>query len=110
MLAIRYFSYILSLLAIFVFLPISFSLFYFIYSFSMYTVRAYFYPFFLYSILFSSTRFPCSLYQRGWDCTARWISPCVGVSLCVDVRLCRVSSCTWPDGDALVSRGLVPGV
>ena len=65
---------------------------------------------FLYSILFLPTRFPCSLYQRGWDCTAWWISPCVGVSLCVDVRLCRVSSCTWPDGDALVSRGLVPGV
>ena len=28
----------------------------------------------------------------------------MGVSLCVDVRLCRESSCTWPDGDALVSR------
>ena len=50
--------------------------------------------------------FPCSPYQRGWDCTALWVSPCVGVSLCVDVRLCRVSSCTWPVGDALVSRGL----
>ena len=34
---------------------------------------------FLYSIL--STCFPCSLYQRGWDCTAWSVSPCVGVSL-----------------------------
>ena len=60
--------------------------------------------------LILSTRFPCSLYQRGWDCAAWWVNPCVGVSLCVDVRLCRVSSRTWPVGDALVSRGLVPGV
>ena len=63
---------------------------------------------FLYPIL--STRFPCSLYQRGWYFTAWWVSPCVGVSLCIDVRLCRVSSYTWPVGDALVSRGLVSGV
>ena len=70
-----------------------------------------FLPFlFLYSILFLSTRFPCSLYQRGWDCTAWWISPCVGVSLCVDVRLCRVSSCAWPACDALVSSDLASGV
>ena len=63
---------------------------------------------FLYPIL--STRFPCSLYQRAWDCSAWWVSPCVGVSLCVNVRLCCVSSCTWPVGDALVSRGLASGV
>ena len=68
-----------------------------------------FYPFSFF-ILILSTRFPCSLYQRGWDCTAWWVSPYVGVSLCVDVRLCRVSSCTWPVGDALVSRGLASGV
>ena len=37
------------------------------------------------------------------------VSPCVGVSLCVDVRVCRVSSCTWRVG-ALVSRGLASGV
>ena len=63
---------------------------------------------FLYPIKF--TCFPCSLYQRGWDCTAWWVSSCVGVSLYVDVRLCRVLSCTWPIGDALVSRSLVSGV
>ena len=57
---------------------------------------------FLYPILF--THFSCSPYQRGWDCTAWWVSPCVGVSLCVDVRLCRVSSCAWPVCDALISR------
>ena len=44
---------------------------------------------FFFFILILSTRFPCPLYQRGWDCTAWWVNPCVGVSLCVDVRLCR---------------------
>ena len=79
------------------------------YSFSYIYIYLFFtFFFFLYPIL--STGFPCSPHQRGWDCAAWWVSPCVGVSLCVDVRLCRVSSCTWPDGDALVSRGLVPGV
>ena len=63
-----------------------------------------------FSLSYLSTRCPCSLYQRGWDCTAWWLSPCVGVSLCVDVRLCRVTSCTWTVGDALVSHGLVSGV
>ena len=58
---------------------------------------------FPYSIL--STRFPCSLYQRAWDCTVWTVSPCVGLSLCVDVRLCRLSSCTWRFG-ALVSLQL----
>ena len=71
------------------FLPISFSLFLF------------------YVVVLT---FPCSQYQRGWDCTAWAFSPGVGVSLCVDVRLCRVSSCTWPDGDALASRDLASGV
>ena len=58
-------------------------------------------------LLYSSlcTRFPCSLYRRGWDCTTRSVSSCVGLSLCVDVRLCRMLSCTWRVG-ALVSGGL----
>ena len=54
--------------------------------------------------------FPCSLYQRGWDCTVWAVSRGVGVSLCVDIRLCRVLSCTWPVGDALASRDLASGV
>ena len=69
-----------------------------------------FLPISFFFILILATRFPCSPYQRGWDCTAWWISPCVGVSLCVDVRLCRVSSCTWPACDALVSRDRASGV
>ena len=78
-------------------------------TFYSFSYISFFYLFlFLYPIL--STRFPCSPYQRGWDCAAWWVSPCVGVSLCVDVRLCRVSSCTWLVGDALVSRGLASGV
>ena len=88
MLAVRYFItfYSFSYTCICGFLPISISLTYFIYC------------------------FPCSPYQRGWDCAAWWVSPCVGVSLCVDVRLSRVSSCAWPVGDALVNRGLAYGV
>ena len=62
--------------------------------------------YFFFCILILCTRFPRLPYQRGWDCTAWWVSPCVGVSLCVDVRLYRVSSCTWRDGQVLVSRGL----
>ena len=87
MLAMRYLIlHFISLAISGFFLLISFSSSYFIYSFSLFSVPA-------------------------WvGLTAWWVSPCVGVSLCVDVRLCRVSSCTWPVGDALVSRGLVSGV
>ena len=57
---------------------------------------------FLFLYFYFITRFPRLLYmyQRGLDCTAWWISPCVGVSLCVDVRLRRVSSCTWRVGQS----------
>ena len=55
------------------------------------------YPFFFF-ILILCTRVPCPLCRRGWVCTAWSVSPYVGVSLCVDARLCRVSSCTWRVG------------
>ena len=76
------------------------------YSFSY--ISFFYLSLFLYPIL--STRFSCSPYQRRWDCAAWWVSPCVGVSICVDVRLCCVSSCTWPVCDALVSCGPASGV
>ena len=45
--------------------------------------------FFFISILFLSTRFPCSLYQRGWDCTGVGGTIPRGQSLCESMSLCR---------------------
>ena len=74
----------------------------------MYTVRAYFYPFFFF-ILFYLLVFLVLCTSVGGT-VPRGGLPCVGVSLCVDVRLCRVSSCAWPVCDALVSRDRACGV
>ena len=60
---------------------VSYEVFNYILFLQLYLFFTYF--FFFYPIL--SPRFSCSPYQRGWGCRVWWVSPCVGVSLCVDV-------------------------
>ena len=76
-------------LPVFIFYSFFFFILFYLLFFHVHCTGLFFLFFFFISILFLSTRFPCSLYQRGWDCTGVGGTIPRGQSLCESMSLCR---------------------